>query len=52
LETIATDIARDLADGKMKKPVRGPKTVVEKVTNFALSIDKGSNNLLKPFTRH
>ena len=40
LEAVATDLARDLADGKLKKPVRGPKTLVEKATNYALSIEK------------
>ena len=40
MEGIATNIARDLADGKMKKPDRGPKSLVQKITNFAFTIDK------------
>jgi enoyl-CoA hydratase/long-chain 3-hydroxyacyl-CoA dehydrogenase len=39
LENVAVDVARDLADGKMKKPSREPKTLVDKVTKWALGFD-------------
>lgn len=40
LETVATNIARDLADEKMAKPKREPKGLVQKLTKWAFSIDK------------
>ena len=36
---MSTGIARQLADGKMKLPNRGPKNMQEKVMNFALGYD-------------
>ena len=40
LETVAIDIARNLADEKMKLPARGkPKNTVEKITKIALGKD-------------
>ena len=39
LEQGATDVARDLADGKMKMPSRQPKNTMEKATKWALGFD-------------
>ncbi len=40
LEEVATKVARDLADGKMKKPSREPKNMMEKATKWALGFDQ------------
>ena len=40
LEQVAVDVARNIADDKVKVPVRGkPKNLMEKVTKFALQYD-------------
>lgn len=47
LEKVAVDIARDLADGKMKLPVREPKNLTEKVTNWVLGFDAAKDYVFK-----
>jgi len=39
MDKIAVGIASDLANGKMKKPARGPKNFQEKATQWALGFD-------------
>ncbi len=40
LETVAVMIAKQLADGTLKKPERGPKNTQEKMMKWALGFDK------------
>ena len=40
LESVAVNIAGQLADGTIKMPERGPKTIQDKVMNWALGYDK------------
>ena len=47
LEEVATGIARQLADGTMKKPNRGPKNMQEKVMNWALGFDYAKDYVFK-----
>merc|ERR1719474_2359277 len=43
LETIAINTAKQLADGKMKLPQRGPKSLVDKATKAALGVEKAKD---------
>merc|ERR1719474_2027491 len=43
LETIAINTAKHLADGKMKLPQRGPKSLVDKATKAALGVEKAKD---------
>ena len=47
LEKVAVDVARDLADGKMKLPERGPRNLTEKVTNWAFGFDQVKDYVFK-----
>lgn len=47
LESVAIQVARDLGSGAMKKPDRSPKTLTEKLTNWALSFDQAKDYVFK-----
>jgi len=43
LEQVAIGVARDLGNGTMKKPKRGPKTLMDKITKQALTLEPVKN---------